>query len=191
MQINDKKLKIFQEGFKLFKKKGTEATSIQEIVDNAGVAKGTFYLYFKDKYDLQEQLITKKSYELFHNALDSLEKENIKKFDDQIIYIIDYILNYLNKNKTLLKFISKNLSFGLYSERIPEIIDGNKLGVKELFIKGVEENNIKLDNPDITLYMIIELVSSTCLNIIIKNKPMSIEEFKPYLYSEIKKMINQ
>ena len=57
-----KKEKIFNEGFKLFKKKGVESTTIQEIVDNAGTAKGTFYLYFKDKYDLKEQLITKKSY---------------------------------------------------------------------------------------------------------------------------------
>ena len=143
MSKDEKKLKIFTEAFKLFKKNGTESTSIQEIVDKAGVAKGTFYLYFKDKYDLQEQLITKKSNELFSNALEKLQKEKINKFDDQIIFIIDYILDYLIKNKALLKFISKNLSFGLYNDRIPEIIDEGKFGVKELFMKGIEENNIK------------------------------------------------
>ncbi len=191
MSKDEKKLKIFTEAFKLFKKNGTESTSIQEIVDKAGVAKGTFYLYFKDKYDLQEQLITKKSNELFSNALEKLQKEKINKFDDQIIFIIDYILDYLIKNKALLKFISKNLSFGLYNDRIPEIIDEGKFGVKELFMKGIEENNIKLKNPEITLYMIIELVSSTCLTTITKNKPISIEEFKPYLYNTIRKMINE
>lgn len=189
MTKEDKKLRIFKEGFNLFKKKGTENTSIQEIVDKAGVAKGTFYLYFKDKYDLREQLITKKSYEIFNKALDKLETKKIKKFDDKIIFIIDYIIDYLKENKTLLKFISKNLSFGLYNDRIPEIIKDNNLGLFDLFIKGIEENNIKIDNPEITLYMIIELVGSTIFSTIIKEKPISIDEYKPFLYKTIKKMI--
>ena len=189
MTKEDKKLRIFKEGFNLFKKKGTENTSIQEIVDKAGVAKGTFYLYFKDKYDLREQLITKKSYEIFNSAIEKLKKTEIKEFDDKIIFVIDYIIDYLKENKTLLKFISKNLAFGLYSERIPEIIKDNNLGMFDLFIKGAEENNIKIDNPEITLYMIIELVGSTCFSTIIKEKPISIDEYKPYLYKTIKKMI--
>ena len=32
--------------------KGVSKTSIAEISKNAGIAKGTFYLYFKDKYDM-------------------------------------------------------------------------------------------------------------------------------------------
>ena len=40
-------------------------TSISDIVDNAGVAKGTFYLYFKDKYDIRNKLIAHKSGEVF------------------------------------------------------------------------------------------------------------------------------
>ena len=38
--------------------------------------------------------------------------------------------------------------------------------------------------------MIIELVGSTCYNSILNNEPLPINEFKPYLYDEIKKMIN-
>lgn len=191
MMNNEKKIKIFTEAFELFKKKGTENTSIQEIVDHAGIAKGTFYLYFKDKYDLQEQLIIKKSYDLFHNALHKLDKTQIKSFDEQIIFIIDYVIDELMNNKDLLNFISKNLSFGLYSDRIPELINDNKIGVKELFLKGIQENKIELKNPEITLFMIIELVGSTCFSIIIKNKPISITEYKPFLYNTIKKMINE
>ena len=37
--------------FELFTTKGLTKTTISDIVDQAGVAKGTFYLYFKDKYD--------------------------------------------------------------------------------------------------------------------------------------------
>ena len=90
-----KESNLLESAFKLFTDKGIKDTSIQEIADNAGVGKGTFYLYFKDKYDIQEQLITRKSNKLFNDALKKLSKENITKFDEQIIFIINYVIDEL------------------------------------------------------------------------------------------------
>ena len=45
--------------------KGLAKTTISDIVENAGVAKGTFYLYFKDKYDIRNKLISHKAGEHF------------------------------------------------------------------------------------------------------------------------------
>ncbi len=47
-------------------------TAISDIVE-AGVAKGTFYLYFKDKYDIKNKLIAHKTKELFDHAAIALE----------------------------------------------------------------------------------------------------------------------
>lgn len=185
----EKKKKLMEASFKLFTKKGIKNTSVQEITDDAGTAKGTFYLYFKDKYELQDQLIIRKSKQLFNDAVKELNKEKITGFEDGLIFIIDYVINELNKNRLLLKFISKNLSWGLYNEKVTKIVDDNALGVKELFLKATEENKIKLENPSVTLYMIIELVGSTCFNSIMNKEPLSINEYKPYLYSTIKKML--
>lgn len=185
----EKETKLLDTAFTLFTEKGIKNTSIQEIADNAGVGKGTFYLYFKDKYDLQEQLIARKSYKLFHDALNQLGKKNITNFYDQTIFIIDYVIDQLTKNKILLKFISKNLSFGLYNEKISKLMEENNIGVKEMFLKGVKENNIELKNPEVTLFMIIELTSSTCFSCILKNEPLSIKEYKPYLYATIKNIM--
>ena len=54
LELNKKKKKdaLFNTAFELFTTKGLTKTTIADIVDQAGVAKGTFYLYFKDKYDL-------------------------------------------------------------------------------------------------------------------------------------------
>ncbi len=186
----EKEANILETAFTLFTEKGIKDTSIQEIADKAGVGKGTFYLYFKDKYDLQEQLIAHKSYKLFHEALKKEQKSNIKKFDDQIIFIIDYVIDKLAKNPLLLKFISKNLSFGLYNEKINKLIEENNFGVKEMFLQGIKENNIKLKNPEVILFMIIELTSSTCFSCILKKEPLSINEYKPYLYKTIKTLLN-
>lgn len=185
---SDKKKRLLDSGYELFISKGINDTSIQEIADKALVGKGTFYLYFKDKYDLEQQLITNKSEELFNKSLTELSKKNKLKFDEQIIFIIDYIINVLSKQKKLLKLISKNLSYGVYSSNLNKKID-EVSGIKKMFIKGIKEHNIKLDNPEVTLFMIIELTSATCFNCILNNDPLSIEEYKPFLYKTIKKML--
>ena len=51
---DNKKIKkdaLLDAAFTLFTTKGINKTSISDIVSAAGVAKGTFYLYFVDKYD--------------------------------------------------------------------------------------------------------------------------------------------
>ena len=191
-QKNEKESRLLNTAFKLFTEKGIKNTSIQEIVDNAKVAKGTFYLYFKDKYEIRDVLITKKSEKLFSEALTKMRKNYLKDFSAQIIFIINYVIDELAKNPLLLKFISKNLSWGVYNETIIKLYDtseNKESGLYALFLKGVEENHIKLKNPKVTLFMIIELVSATCFDSILYKNPLPIEEYKPFLYEAIRSFL--
>ena len=186
----EKENRLLNTAFKLFTEKGIKETSIQDIVDSADVAKGTFYLYFKDKYQIRDILIAKKSEKLFSDALNSLRKTYITNFSDQIIYIINYVIDELTKNPLLLKFISKNLSWGVYNKTILKLQDKvEENNLYNLFMQGIKENNVKLENPDVTLFMIIELVGSTCFNSILYKDPLSIEDYKPYLYKVIRDLL--
>ncbi len=190
----EKENRLLESAFKLFTEKGLKETSIQGIVDESNVAKGTFYLYFKDKYELRDILIEKKSKKLFMDAVNELRKNYIHSLDDQIIFIVNHIINELSKNTILLKFISKNLSWGVYSKTVNKLYQNSESeeeGVYSLFLKGIHEQNIKLKNPDVTLYMIIELVSSTCFNSILYNEPLPIEKYKPFLYDAIRKLMHE
>ena len=190
-----KESRLLDTAYKLFTQKGIKDTSIQEIADNADVGKGTFYLYFKDKYELRDVLIYRKSNKLFNDAYKESKKKSFNTLTDQMIFIIDYVINKLNKNQLLLKFISKNLSWGVFNETISKVYnisnEENENGIYSLFLKGIKEYNIKLENPEVTLFMIIELVGATCFNSILYKEPVSIDEFKPYLYDAIKKLINE
>jgi AcrR family transcriptional regulator len=197
MKKSDEKKKIKEEtlldtAFNLFTKKGFKETSIQDIVDNAGIGKGTFYLYFKDKYDIQNKLIEKKSQKLFSDAVKALKKTDTPNFEDQIIFVIEHIIDALDKNHVLLKFISKNLSLGIYNQAVTKIADlkgSNEDSIYNIFMNGIEKNNIILENPEATLFMIIELSSSTAFNSILYNMPLPIEQFKPILFKEIRKIL--
>ncbi|HEX7775392.1 MAG TPA: helix-turn-helix domain-containing protein, partial [Parvibaculum sp.] len=46
------RLILVEAATQLFARQGVDATTIDEIVDLAGVAKGTFYNYFTDRQDI-------------------------------------------------------------------------------------------------------------------------------------------
>lgn len=97
MDKKEKENKLMEKALKLFTEKGVNNTSIQDIADEAGVGKGTFYLYFKDKYDIRDKVIASCSNKLFSDALDALNNSYIQNFEDQIIFVINHILDELNK----------------------------------------------------------------------------------------------
>lgn len=187
----EKERRLLNSALHLFIEKGITKTSIQDIVEDAGIAKGTFYLYFKDKYELQDVLLVQTSYKLFSNACKKAHQQNFNRLDDKIIFIIDTIIDNLIIEPHILQFIQKNLSLGLYSEKLTNLLDNEEIGIKELFINEVHEKRIPLENPEMTLFMIIELVSSTVFTSIVKKQPLPIEEFKPYLYKTIRLLINE
>ncbi len=196
MDKKEKENRLMEKALKLFTEKGVNNTSIQDIADEAGVGKGTFYLYFKDKYDIRDKVIANCSNKLFADALSALNKSYIKNFEDQIIFVINYILDELNKNKILLKLISKNLSFGIFNTTISNLSNLSNIAndtetLYDKFVNKVNENNINLKNPKVTLFTIIELVSSTGFNSILYNEPLPLEQYKPYLYSVIRDILKE
>ena len=191
----NKKLKessLLKTAFESFTTKGFSKTSITDIVSKAGVAKGTFYLYFKDKYDIRNKLIAHKSSQLFKNALNDLGKElDSLPFEEKLIKIIDNILDQLNNNQSLLTFISKNLSWGIFKSAITTPVSEDDVDFSEIYKKMLEESPNGFRDPEIMLFMIIELVSSTCYSAILYSEPCSLDELKPYLYNSIKLIISQ
>ena len=170
---------LFRSAYNLFMSKGISKTSIHDIVQDAGVAKGTFYLYFKDKFEIRDRLIARTAEKLFKAANTELKKVNVPKFEDKIIFIVDYVLEQMKKNKAVLRFVSKNLSWGVFRAAIEQKEEAT--GVKNL----LEE----LLAPDTMLFLIIELASSASYSTILDNDPVSYEELKPYLNASIRAII--
>ena len=191
----NKKLKensLLKTAFEFFTTKGFTKTSITDIVNKAGVAKGTFYLYFKDKYDIRNKLISHKSSQLLKNAEAALGEElNNLPFEDKLIKIIDNIINQLNENQSLLTFISKNLSWGIFKNAITSPSSDDDINFSTIYDKLISESPNGFRDPEIMLFMIIELVSSTCYSSILYKEPCSIEKLKPYLYNSIRLIIAQ
>ena len=53
-----RKLELMQIAYKMFISNGYENTSVDEIIEKAGIAKGTYYYYFESKEQMLEEVIS-------------------------------------------------------------------------------------------------------------------------------------
>lgn len=190
IDLNKKKKReaLLNTAFELFTTQGIHKTTINNIVETAGVAKGTFYLYFKDKYDIRNKLIAHKATLIFSAADEALAKTGLTELEDRIIFLVDHILGQFNEDKSLLHFISKNLSWGIFKNEL--ISSGDNSDVDFYNIYRVLENSPKtFKNPEVLLFMIVEFVSATCYSSILYGEPVAIEELKPYIFDAIRQII--
>lgn len=192
-KVDEKKKKkkeaLFTTAYELFTTKGIQSTAISDIVEHAGVAKGTFYLYFKDKYDIKNKLVVHKTQELFEKAGIAMEEKQILGLEEQLIFIIDHIINTLMVNKPLLNFISKNLVMGaLRSTLLTEETSDKE--IYEKFLNLIEQDVYEYKDIDVMLFTIVELAGSTAYNSVIYQEPLPIEEYKPFLYRTVRLIID-
>jgi len=190
---NNKKKKresLLNTSFEFFTTKGIEKTSISDIVEKAGVAKGTFYLYFKDKYDIKDRLIAHKSSQLFASAYADLQKTDINDSEGKIIFVADHILDNLRHNKPLLMLIHKDLSWGIFKKTLTSTSQKDEeIDFIEIYNKLIEKSEVKFKDPEIMLFLIVELVGSAGYSAIIQEDPCGLDELKPHLHRCIHSII--
>lgn len=188
----NKESSLLNTAFEFFTTKGFSKTSITDIAQKAGVGKGTFYLYFKDKYDIRNRLITKKSEQVLMKAVHDLVEHNGElSFNEKFIFIVNNIIDQLDENRSLLSFISKNLSWGVFTTALASTNLEPELNFRDAYYKLLEEHEGTITDPEMMLFMIVELVSSTCYSAILYEQPCSLAELKPQLYKTIISIIGQ
>lgn len=175
-----KRTSLMEAAFELFTEEGFQNTTISEIARKAGIGKGTFYFYFEDKYDIRNRIIISKSYEILHEALNSLPDKN-DTFENKVIYVADRIIEKLSEDRILLRFIHKNLSWALLenSAEMSETFD--------LILKQAEESKEHFYKDVKTMmYLIIEMINGACYTAILYESPLPLEELKPKLFDSVR-----
>ena len=84
--MNKTKRKIFETSMKLFAEKGYDATSIEEITANVGVAKGTLYYHFSSKEEIFQFLI-EEGVKLLKNSVE-IKTEKLESSIDKIKAVV-------------------------------------------------------------------------------------------------------
>ena len=182
---SQKKQRLLDTAFELYTTLGIAKTSISNIVDRAGVAKGTFYLYFRDKYDLEENLIVHKSEEILSKAISEIDIDSIEDFSEFMILLTNNIITQFEANPKLLRFINKNLSWGI----LRRSLNLSETDYMKEFYEFTARFSVRYREPKLLLYTIIEFVSSTCYNLILEKDPTDMDSYRPYMNSALRAII--
>lgn len=180
-----KRTDLLNAAYELFTSQGIFDTSISDIVNKAKMAKGTFYLYFKDKYEMRTELVTQKAGELFSVVRKKMQNEHYDTLEETVIHLVDIIIDELDADKTLLEFIAKNLRWGIFHQVLLEAKNEVSDSFFDWYSALLKASGREFRNHELMIYMIVELVNSTCYNVILYNEPVKLQELKEELFQII------
>ncbi|CEI82493.1 TetR family transcriptional regulator [Oceanobacillus oncorhynchi subsp. incaldanensis] len=184
-RISNKKELILESAYQIFKEKGLEDTRVSQIVKKAGIAQGTFYLYYNSKMDvlpdLAQQIISNYTqYLTEHGDIEAGLDANLR-------LAIDRIFEVNQEDRTIPSIVYAGIT------RSGDI-DKWKVIYRPLYdliadyLKAAKANGeIREDiHPDYYSEFVISLIESTARGLILfQHSPEEVEKYKEELSSFI------
>ena len=167
----EKENKITTAALSSFRDKGIESTSIRDIMNRTDLGLGTFYLYFRDKRDLEEKIVLDIMTELFYSAEAMCKGKDSK---ERLIYFFDFIIDYLINDPLALYAKVENDDRFKETETTLDFILNKFLNLFPAILS--EEEKIFI------LSITLNIVLSTCESALMDDSILGIEEMKPVLY---------
>ncbi len=134
MEPSARREQILEHAAALFGKNGYHATSITNIIESAGIARGTFYLYFKNKRAVFEELLDSLVIQINSKIKTVKMEEDAPSPREQLVDNIVGVLELLTKDRALLSILLER-AVGLdqrsakkladFYEKIARTIDGS------------------------------------------------------------------
>jgi len=141
-EYEERKNELLDIAQQLFFAKGYDLTSVETIIKQVGVSKGTFYYYFKSKEDLLDKLVERLSKKIVFELKSMVEKEDLNALE-KLNQAFEIIRNLKMENIDLIKTVmhfyyeEKNLLFrhkintNSIKLFVPEFIKIINQGIKE------------------------------------------------------------
>lgn len=156
----EKKHKILKAANKEFARVPLEQASIKNIVEDAEIARGSFYQYFENKQDLFEYIVTSKTGDMEKNLIEMIEQEN-GNIINIFINIYDHLIEVgkIRRNNKLFRQIFENIktSDNLMLTRKEEMNKKLEKILQDLYSKNKDILNIKNEEE---FKLVIEILSA-------------------------------
>jgi AcrR family transcriptional regulator len=164
-KVNTKEV-IFEQALRIFSEKGFERATIEEIADQAGIAKGTFYYHFKSKSELFEFLLQQGTHILMDNTITALQKGGTVV--ERLEAVINELLSFFQDYQEFCRMIfSEILGPAAAPTRWEDIFKPDRqkylLPVIELIREGQEQGIIRNISPQTALQAILGTISTIAM----------------------------
>ena len=158
--MNKTKRKIFETSMKLFAEKGYDATSIEDITETVGVAKGTLYYHFTSKEEIFDFLV-EEGIKLLQNSVE-IKIAKYQNYLDKIKAIILIQIKIVNKYENLINIILTQLwGKEKRNQKCQKLIYDYIDKIEDIVKIGITKGQIKGDDAKIIATEIYGLICST------------------------------
>jgi AcrR family transcriptional regulator len=141
------KEKILNAAITVLQNEGAKFLTMSKVANTAEIAKGTVYLYFKNKEELVKELVMKIKIPI-QNELVKIQKSDLSVFE-KIEKIFLFILKDIEKNLAFIRTIipavkgCEGLKNFFYQD------DQNYINLfADILRQGIKNNEIEIDNPN-------------------------------------------
>lgn len=180
----DKRKRLLDAAYDLFVKNSVSATTISEICTQAGIAKGTFYLYFTDKEDILRALTKKLSLNILDIAYSKV-KDSSDSFIDKLIIMAEEMLEMAKNDPDFLLIMKKDFVWPITEEEFLTTEDKTMKSIRESIEEFSVVSSISEHQILVRLYALISMLCSVAYSSIIDHFPDTIDSLKPELFSMI------
>ena len=147
----------------LFFTKGYKQTSIESIIKKIGVAKGTFYYYFKSKEDLLDKLTYKMSKKILEEVKKIVEKDDLNAIDklNQAYAVAGSVkLENIELLKVLLKAFYNDRNLFFRHKMLMSSMEILAPEFSKIIRQGVNEKVFNTPFPDESARLIFEIANT-------------------------------
>jgi AcrR family transcriptional regulator len=154
-----RKNEILSTARQFFFYKGFEKTSIQDIIDELGIAKGTFYHYFSSKMDLLDELMEAITDEMSSVIKPILESHAgaIEKFNRMFHEITAFKIAKIEVFMVMLKVLFKDENTVLRTKMYRKMIEKNTPLYATLIQQGIREGVFNTQLPEDTAEFLLQI----------------------------------
>lgn len=181
---NEKQQKVLDAAKKEFARVPIENVSIKNIVEDADIARGSFYQYFESKEDLLVYLLKEKAEQVSNKVKEKFQETDGDLFETYIFLYDMAIENFMKKeDEDLYKQIFINIKSS--DESIFDLMKNTKPKDVIKYCDLLNTKNLKIENQQ-DFMVICEMLNAITRKSIIKNfKGVSKEECRSTFLKEI------
>ena len=188
-QREDRERNLLDAAYRLFISKGQLKTSVDDIVQEAQVAKGSFYTYFHSKEELTQKLIERLCTRILHECYNDCRRQKVPDFTERVVLLVDSLLNHFKRNKLQLYLIQRNFNWSMVEQELRCPTDHVWRELAESVSQSPLAQQKTPEEITRMIFVLLEMCSATCYSSIIENRPAPIDQMKPILYEVLRKTL--
>ena len=150
----ERKHEILDIAKELFIEKGYENTSIVNILEKVGIAKGTLYYYFTSKEEILDAIIDRISEKIFYKAQE-ISKDPSLSVQEKILGVVMSLNIEDDKEKKIVNNIHNPQNLLMHQKQFDSIIDNVVPILTKVICEGIEKGIFNTDYPLETVEMIL------------------------------------